>query len=141
MDKLIYQTTAINKDGSTGYAYIKDGLSVKTSSIYNNEDGTNPEQLIGLSWATCLHSTLKTILKAKNYQNESEVRVNVSLKHNKELKDFYFVLEGFVEIKGLDIESMIPLINEADSKCPVSKLLFKEGNNVSLTPTIFNEDL
>lgn len=80
----LYETIAVNKDGVNGETYInkEDGLSVKVSSPLNNQIGTNPEELLGLSLSTCFNSTIKAILKEKKLVNKSRVEVKVQLKKN-----------------------------------------------------------
>lgn len=133
----IFKTRVVNKDGTKGIAYVEDGMVLAVDKVTKKERfGTNPEELLGLSFATCLNATLMTLLKASNKDNESEVRVDVYLKRNKEEKKLYFVVDAFVEVKGMSLEEMTPFIETAEEKCPVSQLL--SGNeHVSVKAHIF----
>ncbi|MDY0277100.1 MAG: OsmC family protein [Acholeplasma sp.] len=124
MNDYLFKTTAINKDGGKGIAYIKDGMIIPLDHFNQKERlGSNPEELFALAWATCLHSTLKLLLRAKNMTNESEVRVQVFLKLNRETKRYYFDVYGEIEIKGLELDEMEKIIAETDSRCPISQLI------------------
>lgn len=131
MEKYRYKTTAINNNGSNGFAYIVDGIKVQLAPIsVSSTEHTNPEQLLALSWATCLNSTLKYLLKAKNINTQSVVKVDAYLLFDKDNKRFDFALDAFVDIEGLTIEEIEPLMMEADSRCPVSRLF---NNNERIT--------
>jgi len=135
----IFKTRAVNKNGMDGVAYIENGLIVPLASVSKKERlGTNPEELIGLSYATCLNSTLKSILRAKSLNNESDVRVDVYFKRNSEDRRFYFQIDAFLEVKGMTLEEMKPFVDEAHYRCPVSQL-FEGSKTVTVQPFIFND--
>lgn len=129
----LYETISINKDGVNGESYInkEDGLSVTVSSPLNNQVGTNPEELLGLSLSTCFNSTIKVILKEKKFVNKSRVEVKIQLK--KELDDlgFFFDVLILAAIDGLDPEVIEDIVHAASLRCPVYKLI-KESDSVSL---------
>ena len=129
----LYETISVNKDGVNGESYInkEDGLSVTVSSPLNNQVGTNPEELLGLSLSTCFNSTIKIILKEKKFVNKSRVEVKIQLK--KELDDlgFFFDVLILAAIDGLDPEVIEDIVNAASLRCPVYKLI-KESYTVSV---------
>lgn len=55
--KSIYQTTVENDMGILGET--KGDLVIRTSSPLSADPGTNPEQLVGLAYATCLNATIE----------------------------------------------------------------------------------
>ena len=108
----LYETIAVNKDGVNGETYInkEDGLSVKVSSPLNNQIGTNPEELLGLSLSTCFNSTIKAILKEKKLVNKSRVEVKVQLKKELEGTGFLFdvlILAAIYDLEPEVIENIV----------------------------------
>ena len=135
----LFKTTAVNKDGGNGKAYIKDGMVVPIASIHSKERlGTNPEELLALSYSTCLNSTLQSILRARKLNNETEVRVDVYFKRNQTDRRFFFQVDAFIEVKGMTIEEMTPFVEEAHYRCPVSQLMH-ESETVTVNPWIFED--
>ena len=129
----LYETIAVNKDGVNGETYInkEDGLSVKVSSPLNNQIGTNPEDLLGLSLSTCFNSTIKAILKEKKLVNKSRVEVKVQLKKELEGMGFLFDVLILAAIDDLNPEVIEDIVHAASLRCPVYKLI-KESDTVSV---------
>lgn len=129
----LYETIAVNKDGVNGETYInkEDGLSVKVSSPLNNQIGTNPEELLGLSLSTCFNSTIKAILKEKKLVNKSRVEVKVQLKKEIEGMGFLFDVLILAAIDDLNPEVIEDIVHAASLRCPVYKLI-KESDTVSV---------
>ena len=129
----LYETIAVNKDGVNGETYInkEDGLSVKVSSPLNNQIGTNPEELLGLSLSTCFNSTIKAILKEKKLVNKSRVEVKVQLKKELEGTGFLFDILILAAIDDLNPEVIEDIVHAASLRCPVYKLI-KESDTVSV---------
>ena len=111
----LYETIAVNKDGVNGETYInkEDGLSVKVSSPLNNQIGTNPEELLGLSLSTCFNSTIKAILKEKKLVNKSRVEVKVQLKKELEGMGFLFDVLILAAIDDLEPEVIEDIVHAA----------------------------
>ena len=129
----LYETIAVNKDGVNGETYInkEDGLRVKVSSPLNNQIGTNPEELLGLSLSTCFNSTMKAILKEKKLVNKSRVEVKVQLKKELEGMGFLFDVLILAAIDDLEPEVIEDIVHAASLRCPVYKLI-KESDTVSV---------
>ena len=129
----LYETIAVNKDGVNGETYInkEDRLSVKVSSPLNNQIGTNPEELLGLSLSTCFNSTIKAILKEKKLVNKSRVEVKVQLKKELEGMGFLFDVLILAAIDDLNPEVIEDIVHAASLRCPVYKLI-KESDTVSV---------
>lgn len=122
----LFQTQVINDQGMNGVARVtrEDGLRVITSSpLATHVPGTNPEELIGLSWSTCLNATIEYALRRHDYKNvHSEVLVNVQYRKREDGSKTYFVLEGIATV-DLPQDEAEKIVEEAHSRCPVSQII------------------
>ncbi len=127
---LKYETTVYNNWGKERAAGSETGFSVKVGSVSKADfETTNPEQLIGMSWATCLNATIRSILKAKQLENHSIVNVNVKLWFDEKTR-YHFTLDAEASIEGLPMEETEKIVATAHRFCPVSKLI---GGNTGVT--------
>ncbi|MGM7667899.1 OsmC family protein [Microbacterium sp. A93] len=118
-----YRTEAINRDGGDGIAQVPDGLSVKVASPLNphrDADGTNPEQLLALAWATCLNATAQVIVARGT---RSAVRVEVELHDADPGPGLEFHVDGYLSVEGASVSEAEDVLAAAHARCPVSKLL------------------
>lgn len=123
MSNTIYKTNVFNLNGTDGYVESDDGLHLEVASVSDSaREGTNPEQLIGMSWATCLNSTMRALLKARKIEANSKVRVEVSFKQEKAMS-YYFELHAYASIEGMSAEESLKIAEQAHRRCPVSKLM------------------
>lgn len=129
----IYETEIVNYGGTLGTSSISGGQSFEVSSpLDGDREGLNPEQFMGLAWATCLNATLISILKGRNLQKlDSKVRVLVSMMKEQAMSGYYFEMSAFVSIESLELEEVMKLAALADKFCPVSKLI-RENPHVSI---------
>lgn len=130
-----YASELINEDGVNGVSYSLDGYQVTVSSPLNDQPGTNPEQLIGLAWVTCLNATLKAILKEQNINRKTRVRVIVSLMDEPH-GGYYFTLFGYGSIEGFSIDETKNILEHAHKRCPISKLI-QANPHVSLDAELY----
>jgi len=123
--KKIYHTEVVNDQGLKGTAYVKGEheLTVVTSSPTSTEAGTNPEQLIGLSWATCFNSTIEILLKNKGIEKKSRVEVHINYCEDENTKEHFFELRAYAAIDALGLEEARSYIDIAAKRCPVSKII------------------
>lgn len=125
-DKLLYTTRVHNDQGLKGTAWIEGAneLRVQTSSpLKANEPGTNPEQLIALSWATCLNATIEIALDRHGIKGmTSEVVVQVDYKLNQETTITYFDFKVDVYL-DLPRDQAEAIVYEAEERCPVSQII------------------
>lgn len=122
--KPLFHAEIVNETGVNGQAFVKNGgLKVKLSSPLSDEEGTNPEELLGLSFSTCLNATIQSLLKARGKENESRVEVHVDYMREPSGIGFFFNVEAFAKIEGLPFEESEKIVEEAENRCPVSKLL------------------
>ena len=122
--KPLFHAEIVNETGVNGQAFVKNGgLNVKLSSPLSDEEGTNPEELLGLSFSTCLNATIQSLLKARGKEYESRVEVHVDYMREPNGIGFFFNVEAFAKIEGLSFEESTKIVEEAENRCPVSKLL------------------
>lgn len=126
LDKLLYTTRVHNDQGIKGTAWVEgeNELQVVTSSPLKPEEvGTNPEQLIALSWATCLNATIEIALKRHGFKDvSSEVAIQVDYRLNQETSITYFGFKVDIYI-DLAQNKADEIVDEAESRCPVSQII------------------
>ena len=127
MEKILYTTTAVNEDGLTGVAYTKGNgdkdFSVQISSPRSADAGTNPEQLFGLAYATCLNASIEFVEKRKKLEHNSKVEVKIDLTFDRESEGYLFHPSVIVTMPGRDEELAREILEEAERQCPIHKLL------------------
>lgn len=115
-----------NDQGIKGTAWVEgeNELRVVTSSPLKPEEaGTNPEQLIALSWATCLNATIEIALKRHGFKDvSSEVAIQVDYRLNQETSITYFGFKVDIYI-DLAQNKADEIVDEAESRCPVSQII------------------
>ncbi|WP_035053249.1 OsmC family protein [Carnobacterium pleistocenium] len=120
----LFHAEMVNESGVNGQSFVKNGgLKVKVSSPLNSNEGTNPEELIGLSLSTCLNATIQSLLKARGKENTSRVEAHVDFMRESNGIGYFFNVNAFAKIDGLPFEESKKIIEEAELRCPVSKLL------------------
>jgi osmotically inducible protein OsmC len=126
-----YRTSAINSDGGDGTARVPDGLAVTVSSPLNPDrdpDGTNPEQLLALAWATCLNATAQAVVDSGR---RTAVRVEVELHDASVGSGYEFHVDAYLSVEGASPDETERVLAAAHARCPVSKLL-KDAATVSV---------
>lgn len=123
MEKIYYKTKAINEDGIRGFVRIENGIEIPIDSAHSKKnDAANSEQLLALSFATCLNATIKYLLEKELLNLKSRVSVIVTLHVDKD-HTYFFKVEAFIAIEKLSIEEIEKYLVEAKRRCPVSKLI------------------
>jgi osmotically inducible protein OsmC len=126
-----YRTSAINSDGGDGTARVPGGLAVTVSSPLNPDrdpDGTNPEQLLALAWATCLNATAQALV---DNGRRTAVRVEVELHDASVGSGYEFHVDAYLSVEGASADEAERVLAAAHARCPVSKLL-KDAATVSV---------
>lgn len=119
---MLYEVIVTNDKGIEGIVTSSSGEQFLTSHPTNDAPGTNPEELLAASWATCLNATIQALLSARGYdQRRSCVRVTVSL--HKENSGFYFAMDAQASVEMLSIEEARLVVEAAHKRCPVSKMI------------------
>lgn len=127
MEKILYTTTAVNEDGLTGVAYTKGNgdkdFSVQISSPRSTDEGTNPEQLFALAYATCLNASIGFVEQRKKLEHKSKVEVKIDLTLDHEGEGYLFHPSVRVVMPGRDEGLAREILEEAERQCPIHKLL------------------
>ncbi len=94
------------------------------SSRFENEVGTNPEELIAAAHAGCFAMKLSFNLSGENFPpKELEVTCNITFEEGT-LKKSHLVLKA--QVDGISEEKFAELVDEAKKNCPVSRVLNTE---------------
>lgn len=122
-DDVLFRAEVVNEHALAGEAFVKGGLSVAISDPLSPELGTNPEELFGLAWSTCLNATIQALLKARGVNHKSRVETIVDYKRESDGRGFYFDLTARAAIEGYDEEKTQKIFTNAHRRCPVSKII------------------
>jgi len=103
-----------------------DKLAYSFSTRFENEPGTNPEELIAGAHAACYSMAFSATLEEKGYSPkrvETHATCILSPKQGGgwEITEMHLKVRG--EVPGLDNETFVQIAHEADKGCPVSNLL------------------
>jgi len=103
-----------------------DKLAYSFSTRFENEPGTNPEELIAGAHAACYSMAFSATLEEKGYSPKSvETHATCVMSPKQgggfEIIEMHLKVRG--EVPGLDNETFVEIAHEADKGCPVSNLL------------------
>ena len=116
--------------GGTGVVSTESGalkeLPYSFSTRFENEPGTNPEELIAGAHAACYSMAFSGALEEKGYTPKRvETHATCILRSKPgggwEIAEMHLQVRG--EVPGLDNETFVQIAHEADKGCPVSNLL------------------
>lgn len=102
---------------------------------FEDEPGTNPEELIAAAHASCFTMALSFALAGAGY-NEGTLETTAKVSLDKDGDGFKIsrsALDLTAEIPGIDADEFATIADGAKKNCPVSKLMTAE---VSLTHTL-----
>lgn len=119
----LYETTAVNEDGMNGKSFIKNGETYTVSSPLSKAEGTNPEELVGLAMSTCFNSTIKAILHEERIESRTKVETTVKLHRETEELGYYFTVDVYLGIEGMNEEEVARYVKKTKKRCPVAKLM------------------
>jgi len=122
----LYRTVAINDDGLESHSYVPGGIDAKTSTPLSADPGANPEQFIGLALSTCLNATLEAIEKRDQMPHTSQVHTIVEMARDR--RGFQFYVTAQVRLPNVDRATAEAMIDLAERRCPVAKLLSGSAN-------------
>lgn len=132
--KSLFHAEVVNDQALQGEAFVKnDGLRVVISDPLSPDLGTNPEELLGLSLSTCLNATIQALLKGRGLKNKSQVEVHIDLVPE-EKGGFFFEVLALAKIESLPFEKAERIVQAAEKRCPVAKLL--EGSKTVTVKTV-----
>jgi uncharacterized OsmC-like protein len=100
------------------------GLEIPLSSASKNQEGASAGELLAMSLAACLSSTLKIVLAAHQKDIDYEIEVH----HSSEREDnkhegFYFTLDAHITLYNLSESLSEKYVGLTKKLCPVSKAL------------------
>ncbi|MGE5481002.1 MAG: OsmC family protein [Chloroflexota bacterium] len=105
---------------------------------FENEPGTNPEELIGAAHAGCFSMALSNILKQAGFSSE-KIQTNASVKLEQSDAGFAITeihLVTRASVPGISNEEFVKNADLAKVNCPVSKAL--AGVKITLDAAIDN---
>jgi len=102
-----------------------DGLTYSAASRFADGDGTNPEELLGASHASCFSMALTLFLETAGYSPESiETTATVTLKQETGAYTIHRIaLETIGTVPDITQEQFEEQANNAKEQCPISKAL------------------
>lgn len=122
---LLYTAEATAWGGREGRSATSRGnleldLAVPTELGGPGGDGTNPEELFALGYASCFHSALKLVARSRKLDvDESAITARVGIGSN-EAGGFGIAVELEAELPGLDPGTARELVDAAHQVCPYS---------------------
>jgi osmotically inducible protein OsmC len=127
--------------GKSGKGHVSTQSGVLSDNAYGfntrfeNEPGTNPEELIAAAHASCFTMALSFALAQAGHEDGVlKTTAKVSLdKDGDGFKITKSALDLTATVSGIDADEFAKIAEEAKANCPVSKLLNAE---VSLTHTL-----
>ncbi|MEI7615439.1 MAG: OsmC family protein [Actinomycetota bacterium] len=111
-----------------GTVEVESGLFKAPYSFltrFENEKGTNPEELLGAAHAACFSMAFSAML-AHNGYNPVKISTEANVSIEKVGDDFAItkiILVANGEVPGIDKETFLKIASEAKAGCPVSKAL------------------
>jgi osmotically inducible protein OsmC len=112
-----------------GKLSTESGVLVETPysfrTRFENEKGTNPEELVAAAHAGCFSMTVAFVMEAAGF-TPTELNVEAAVTIDPEDQGFrisHSALTLRAKIPGLDKVAFVQTVSEAEKNCPVSKVL------------------
>ncbi|PLX05979.1 MAG: hypothetical protein C0596_15920 [Marinilabiliales bacterium] len=124
MEKL-YSVKVTASGGRNGHVKSDDGvidMDVRMPKGLGGKGGAyaNPESLFGAAYSACYDGALNLVAKMAKHRIESKTTADVSI--NKEADGgLAIAVQLDIEIKGVEKDVALDLINQAHQVCPYSK--------------------
>jgi Ohr subfamily peroxiredoxin len=121
----LYKTTAISKGGRAGgkVALAEGGLwyhNEHAKPLGGSGEGTNPEQLFAMGWATCFNGAVLFVAKQKDIDAAKAV-VSCEVGIGRDETSFALSAKITLSVPGLERAQVQELIEAAHQVCPYSK--------------------
>jgi lipoyl-dependent peroxiredoxin len=125
---MIRNATAVwNGSGKEGKGQLTTASNVLNNTPYSyrmrfeNEPGTNPEELVAAAHAGCFTMKLSFVLGESGHTPESlETKCEVSFENGSVTKS-HLIVKG--KVPGISKEDFDKAVKNAEQNCPISKLL------------------
>lgn len=131
--EILYTAKVKASGGRNGHAKSDDGvidMAVRMPKGLGGEGGefTNPEQLFGATYSVCYDGALNLVARMAKHKVETTTTANVSIGKTAD-GGLGLAVQLDIEVKGVDREVALELINQAHQVCPYSKAI---RNNVEV---------
>jgi len=128
---MIRKATAVwNGSGKEGSGQLTTDSNVLNKVSYNyrkrfeNEPGTNPEELVAAAHAGCFTMKLSFVLGEKGFTPDNlQTRCEITFE-NSVVSKSHLVVEG--KVPGINEQQFQEAVKDAEQNCPISKLLKAE---------------
>ena len=125
---MIRHATAVwNGSGKEGNGKLSTESNVLNETSYNfrkrfeNEPGTNPEELVAAAHAGCFTMKLSFVLGEAGFTPDSlQTRCEITFEGGA-VKKSHLVVEG--KVPGIDEQKFAEAVKKAEQECPISKAL------------------
>lgn len=126
LEPALFTGIARNTTGVTGESWIEGGLRVTVASPTAEDRGgaTNPEELLALSWATCLNAAARVVAGPGI---EVEAEAEISLHRRRTGEGYEFSGRARLRFPGVAADEAEALAAAAHARCPVSRMLSGES--------------
>jgi len=128
---LWYGTGKEGKGTLTAQSGVLKNSAYSSASRFEDEMGTNPEELIAAALAGCFTMKLSYLISAKSLTPDSISTTATVLLENGHIPSIHLDVTG--KIPGMEDFNFQPLVKEAKETCPVGKLL---NANLTFTATL-----
>lgn len=118
----VFTAIAENHDGVNGKSWVEDGLRIEVRSPTGPKqaEGTNPEELLALAWATCLNESAR-VVAGPSAKVKVRTRITLHKRHDGSL--FEFRAHADLHFPGKSVDEAGRLAEAAHERCPVSRML------------------
>jgi osmotically inducible protein OsmC len=109
---------------------------------FEDEPGTNPEELIAAAHAACFSMALADVLAKHGYEpvrTDTTATCIMASREGGGHEIMTMQLHVRAEVPGIDVETLKDLIEETDQACPLSNLL-RNGLEIQIDATLLQDD-
>lgn len=109
---------------------------------FEDEPGTNPEELLAAAHAECLSMSVASVLAKHGYdpvRTDTTATCVLAPKDGGGFEITGMQLHIRAEVPGIDTDTFQKMIREADENCPVSNLL-RGGADIRIDATLLQDD-
>jgi osmotically inducible protein OsmC len=114
---------------------------IRYATRFEDEPGTNPEELIAAAHAACFSMSIANTLAKNGYDPiRTDATATCTLSSDED-GDRITTMQIHVraEVPGMDADTFQKMIMEADETCPVSNLL-RNGLEIQIDATLLQDD-
>ncbi|MCD8102623.1 MAG: Ohr family peroxiredoxin [Alistipes sp.] len=135
--EIMYRAAATAQEGREGHVMSEDGIidmNLRPPGKDGDGPATNPEQLFAAGYSACFCGALNLAALRKHLRIEG-IKVTVSVGIGKtEEEGFMLDVEITAHVPGVDMETALGLVEDAEGICPYSKAT--RGNVTTVVKTL-----